>query len=248
MAKKQNIIVSLIKDWVGTIFVALTVAIIFRSFAFASFYIPSESMVPTLEVGDRLFVNKFAYGYSKFSFPLSKYLSSFPTENGRVLYSAPKRGDVIVFSNPRDNVTTIKRLVGLPGDTIQIYAGRLYINGQVVQRKLVKPYSYKEYEGGVVYVHEYKERLRQGQTHKIIEQSDNYRADYTPKYKVPAGHVFLMGDNRDNSTDSRFISHLGYVPIENLIGRAEIISFSTYTCKEQAGLRCGARRFFEKIQ
>ncbi len=237
-----------IKDWFVTIATALILVTGFKSLAFASYYIPSESMMPTLEVGDRLFVNKAAYGYSKYSFPFSEYLPSLPGKQGRIFYKQPQRGDIIVFSNPVDDVVTIKRLIGLPGDWIHVSGGKLFINGKQVERTVSNKYSYREYEGNVVSVKEYTEPLPGGRKHKIIERSDRGFLDNTGTYKVPEGHIFLLGDNRDNSTDSRVLSHLGYVPIENIIGRADLLYFSFYQCDKTEGLRCGKRRYMEKIQ
>lgn len=237
-----------IKEWGLILGATLAFVTFFKSVAFASFYIPSESMMPTLEVGDRLFVNKYAYGYSKYSFPLSSFLPSIPSASKRLFYKAPKRGDVVVFRNPKDGVVTIKRLIGLPGDKIEIFRGRVYLNGSEIKRDIRQNYAYKEHEGGVVRVREFDEYLPGGSVHKIIERSDEEYLDNTRLYRVPSGHVFLMGDNRDNSTDSRVLNFLGYVPLENIIGRAEIISFSVYNCQPQAGLRCAKRRYLEKIR
>ena len=242
---------SVMKSWFMTIVTAVLLASIFKSFAFASFYIPSESMMPTLEVGDRLIVNKFAYGYSKYSLPFSKYLPSLPGHNGRVFYKAPKRGDVIVFSNPKNDVVTIKRLVGLPGDVVQVVEGQLFLNGRAVLRQESMRYSYREYQGDVVTVREFVEHLPRSKganvEHKILEQTDFGYFDHTRPYTVPEGHMFMMGDNRDNSSDSRAMRYVGFVPIENIIGRADIISFSLYSCDSGEGLRCGRRKFLESI-
>lgn len=248
MTEKAATGVRYIKDWAVTIATALTIVTVFKSFAYASYFIPSESMMPTLEVGDRLFVNKAAYGYSKYSFPFSEYLPSLPGKFGRILYKQPSRGDVIVFSNPVNNVVTIKRLVGLPGDEIRIDRGRLYINGTAVRRNYSDSYTYREYEGRIVSVREYTEPLPGGTQHKILERSDHEFLDNTGTYRIPERHVFLLGDNRDNSTDSRVLNRLGYVPIENIIGRADILSFSFYQCDKTEGLRCGKKRFLEPIQ
>ncbi len=205
---------------------ALLIALVVRTFAFQPFNIPSGSMIPTLLVGDFLFVSKYAYGYSRFSFPFSPDFSK-----GRILATPPKRGDVIVFKLPRDNTTDyIKRLIGLPGDTIQMKQGRLYINDVEVPRTPIKSVRTENYEGQDADVPTYEETLPGGVTHKIIEiQGDTGFNDNTDVYKVPPNSYFMMGDNRDNSLDSRVAPDqggVGYVPFENLIGRAEIIFFS----------------------
>jgi signal peptidase I len=205
---------------------ALLIAVVVRTFLFQPFNIPSGSMIPTLLVGDFLFVSKYAYGFSKFSFPID--LDFVP---GRVLSSPPKQGDVIVFKLPRDNKTDyIKRLIGLPGDTIQMKEGRLYINGTIVPREPIAKVHTEDYYGRDADVPTYKETLPNGVTHTIIEiQGDTGFNDNTELFTVPANSYFMMGDNRDNSTDSRVPPDqggVGYVPAVNLIGRAELIFFS----------------------
>ena len=213
-------------ELVKVVFQELLIALVVRTFAFQPFNIPSGSMIPTLLVGDFLFVSKYSYGYSHFSFPLSPDFFK-----GRVLATPPKRGDVVVFKLPRDNTTDyIKRVIGLPGDTIQMKQGRLYINDAEVQREPIKKEMAEDYQGHETDVPTYRETLPGGVTHTIIEiQGDSGFNDNTDLFKVPANSYFMMGDNRDNSLDSRVAPDqggVGYVPFENLIGRAEIIFFS----------------------
>ncbi|MCA0199954.1 MAG: signal peptidase I [Proteobacteria bacterium] len=204
-----------------TVVYAVLIALVIRTFAFEPFNIPSGSMIPTLLVGDYLFVSKYSYGYSKHSFPLSAAPFS-----GRILESVPQRGDVVVFKTPADDKTDfIKRVIGLPGDTVRMQDGRLFINGQLVERQRVDEYTYRDTYGSVVRFTRYTETLPGGKQHPILEDGDHAHYDNTPEYKVPEGHYFMMGDNRDNSLDSR--ADVGFVPAQNLVGRAEFIFFST---------------------
>jgi signal peptidase I len=208
-------------ETVRTVVYAVLIALVIRSLAFEPFNIPSGSMIPTLLEGDYLFVSKFSYGYSRHSFPLS-----FMPMSGRVLSSTPERGDVIVFKLPRDNKTDyIKRLIGLPGDTVQVKDGRLFINGNLVERERVDDFVYTDRFGSVRRVTQYQETLPEGKKHFILEEGDARGYDNTREFTVPPGHYFMMGDNRDNSLDSR--ADVGFVPDENLVGRAEILFFST---------------------
>jgi signal peptidase I len=209
-------------DTIKTLIYAVLIALFIRTFAFEPFNIPSGSMIPTLLVGDYLFVSKYSYGYSRHSLPLS-----LPLIPGRVLSSVPERGDVAVFKLPRDNSTDyIKRIVGLPGDKIQVREGRLYVNGEIVDRKQVKPFAVRGPLGSTIGIPQFEETLPNGVKHRILEQSDTFELDNTSVYTVPPGHVFGMGDNRDNSEDSRVLRRVGYIPMENLVGRAEFIFFS----------------------
>jgi len=209
-------------DSLKTIFYAVLIAIVVRTFAYEPFNIPSGSMMPTLLVGDYLFVSKFSYGYSRYSLPLS-----LPVLPERIFFTEPKRGDVVVFKLPSDNETDyIKRIVGLPGDTIQVKQGILYINGKPVKRKRINEFVDDQVTGGSRRIPQYIESLPNGKQHLILEQNDTGYMDNTPLYEVPEGHYFGMGDNRDNSRDSRFLDGVGYIPRENLIGRAEFKFFS----------------------
>ncbi|MCB1500542.1 MAG: signal peptidase I [Bauldia sp.] len=197
---------------------ALLLALIVRTFLFQPFNIPSGSMKSTLLVGDYLFVSKYAYGYSRYSLPFGPDLFS-----GRIWASEPERGDVVVFKLPRDNSTDyIKRVIGLPGDQIQVTHGVLYINGKAVEREKVDQWVDDD---GVRY-DRYRETLPNGVTYLTLDREPDGPEDNTQVYEVPEDHFFMMGDNRDNSTDSRVLSAVGYVPFENLVGRAEVIFFS----------------------
>jgi signal peptidase I len=213
-----------IVETVKTIVYAGVIAILIRTVAYEPFNIPSASMVPTLLVGDYLFVSKFSYGYSHYSLPFS--LPLFP---GRVFANLPQRGDVVVFKLPRDGKTDyIKRLIGLPGDRIQMIGGILHVNGEPVTRTRIADYIDRLSNGSVMAFAQYNEQLPGGKAHHIIEQlGDQGPLDNTGIFVVPPGYYFMMGDNRDNSLDSRVPTEVGFVPFENLIGRAEFLFFST---------------------
>ncbi len=206
--------------------IAVLLALSVRTFLFEPFNIPSGSMRPTLEIGDYLFVSKPSYGYSRFSFPFG----AAPIE-GRVWADgkAPQRGDVVVFKLPHDtSVDYIKRVIGLPGDTIQVINGRLYINRKMVKREALGGLQKIEEAGRDLTVTKYLETLPNGIVHYIYEISDDQPLDNTEAFKVPEGHYFMMGDNRDNSLDSRVMNGgVGFVPEENMVGRASMIFFST---------------------
>jgi signal peptidase I len=223
---------------------------IFTILAWGAFHIPSSSMEPTLEVGDRIFVSKFAYGYSRYSLPFDP---TFASEN-HVLESPAKRGDVVVFTLPyKQSTDFIKRVIGLPGDTIQMQQGRLFINGKIVPRKLVRNVHYTSYEGHDIRGKEYVETLPGGVKHRIYERTDSGWADNTRLFKVPADHYFMMGDNRDNSADSRYRGPdpMGYVHKKYLVGRADITTFSLYDCAQGKDVACFLGipygRFFNSI-
>lgn len=204
-----------------TLIYAVAIALAVRTFAYEPFNIPSGSMKPTLLVGDYLFVSKFAYGYSKHSFPFS-----LPLFDGRVVGELPERGDVAVFKLPTDDRTDyIKRIIGLPGDEIQVRGGTLYVNDEPAERVRVEDFYDDDgtTNGALV---RYRETLPSGTTYSVLDLVSRGSLDNTQVYHVPPGHVFAMGDNRDNSLDSR-VEGVGFIPIENLIGRAEIIFFST---------------------
>jgi signal peptidase I len=215
-----------VAETVKVIIQALLIALVVRTLLFQPFNIPSGSMIPTLLIGDFLFVSKYSYGYSRYSIPFSPDIFS-----GRVLASKPKRGDVVVFKLPRDTSSDyIKRVIGLPGDKIQMMEGRLYINGQIVPRTPIEKVRTEDRFGHSVQVPSYTETLPGGVSHTIIEiEGDTGFNDNTGVFEVPPDNYFMMGDNRDNSTDSRVPPEqggVGYVPSENLVGRAEMIFFS----------------------
>ncbi len=223
MAGQSN--TSEIWENVKTIGIALLIALVIRTFLFQPFNIPSGSMMGTLLVGDYLFVSKFTYGFSRYSLPFGIVPFS-----GRALSSVPERGDVIVFKWPRDNNTDyIKRLIGLPGDRIQVQDGVLFINGRAVERERVEDFAYERSNGLVGYVPQYRETLPNGASYMTLDSNPNGSFDNTPVYTVPEGHLFMMGDNRDNSADSRDFTSagVGFVPMENIVGRAELKFFST---------------------
>lgn len=207
---------------IKNLFVALILALIIKSFWFGSFHIPSGSMKPTLEEGDFVFVSKYDAGYSRYSFPLG-----LPIFNGRVFFNKDnlKRGDVIVFRLPKNpKINYIKRLIGLPGDKVQMRDGILYVNDKMVKKVYIKQtLEYADIPSSVV--KEYKETLDNGKTYEVLDRIPNSSADNTSVFVVPNGYYFFLGDNRDNSVDSRFIE-TGFVPAENLIGKARIIFFS----------------------
>ena len=207
-----------------TVIYAGLIAIVIRTFLFQPFNIPSASMEATLLVGDYLFVQKFSYGYSRYTFPFGAWPVG-DKMHGRFMGSQPTRGDVIVFKYPQDNSTDfIKRLIGLPGETVQMKEGRLYINGAIVPRKRVADYIEKVGDEER-HVPQYEETLPGGKTYFTLDRDTNSPLDDTRLFKVPAGHYFMMGDNRDNSDDSR--QAVGFVPYENLEGKAMIRFFST---------------------
>ena len=208
-------------DTIKTVIYAVLIALVVRTFAYEPFNIPSGSMIPTLKVGDYLFVSKYSYGYSRHSLPFS-----LPLIPGRMLYEEPARGDVAVFKLPGDpSVDYIKRVIGLPGDTVQVTDGVLHLNGQKVARERIRDYIFRDERGNTVRVAQFLETLPNGRTHRIIEMTDSGPLDNTREYTVPEKHLFVMGDNRDNSLDSR--ARVGFVPRENLVGRAEFLFFST---------------------
>jgi signal peptidase I len=211
-----------VKDTIRVVIHALILALLVRIFLFQPFNIPSGSMIPTLLVGDYLFVSKYSYGYSRYSFPFGPNLFS-----GRIWAKEPERGDVVVFKLPRDNETDyIKRVIGLPGDEIQMIHGVLHINGEAVKKERVDDFVMHDPSGRERHMARYMETLPNGVTYPVLDLVNEGIGDNTDVYKVPENHFFMMGDNRDNSTDSRFLSEVGYVPFENLVGRAQIIFFS----------------------
>jgi signal peptidase I len=205
-------------SFLKTLVVAVLCAAIVRSFFYEPFHIPSSSMKSNLLIGDYIFVSKFSYGYSKYSFPFSPNLF-----DGRIFSSQPKRGDVVVFRLPSDpEINYIKRLIGLPGDKIQVTDGQLFINEQAVPKEYVDDFI--DEDGSKI--KRFVETLPEGKKITVLDQFGDAPQDNTGVYVVPEGNYFMMGDNRDNSQDSRFLSSVGYVPEENLVGKANIIFFS----------------------
>lgn len=204
-----------------TIFMAIAIAMLIRMFAFEPFNIPSSSMVPNLLIGDFLFVSKYSYGYSS----RSALFGLLPV-SGRLFATEPKRGDVVVFKLPRDNSTDyIKRLIGLPGDKIQMRHGLLYINGVMAERRRLAMPVAENYLVPPPSAVDYEETFPDGNEHVIRKEGDELPLDNTEVFTVPPGHYFMMGDNRNNSQDSRTLN-VSFVPRENLVGRAEILFFS----------------------
>ena len=223
---KKNKYLFIIYDNIKTLLGALFIAILIRSFIFQPFYIPSSSMEPTLLVGDRIFVSKYSYGYSKHSFPFSPNFS-----NTRFFQKTPIVGDLVVFKTPTDNRTDyIKRLIGLPGDTIQFINGDLFINNNKIPRKKIKNTKYIRCGKYNLATETFIETLPNGIEH-LVSYKKSGTLKNTQKYKVPLNHYFLMGDNRDCSKDSRFLDSVGYVKNLNLVVKANVIFFSNDTLK-----------------
>ncbi len=220
---KKNKILNSIIDNIKTILFAILIAVFIRSFFFQPFYIPSSSMEPTLLVGDRIFVSKYAYGYSIHSFPFSPKIFK-----GRYLSKPPKQGDLVVFKTPADNRTDyIKRLIGLPGDRIQFVNGKILINGDELKRKTSEKRKIRC--GKISFeVNTFIEQLPNGVTYTAAYNSAGTLQN-TKEYIVPNNHFFLLGDNRDCSKDSRYLDSVGYVNFNNFVGKAKIIFFSNDT-------------------
>ena len=237
-----------IVDNIKTILYALIIALIIRSFLYQPFYIPSSSMEPNLLIGDRLFVSKYAYGYSRHSFPFSPKIF-----NNRILGKTPKRGDVIVFKTPADNRTDyIKRLIGLPGDTIQIIDSDLFINDIKIMKEKIENSISINCGNEIMDAIFFKETLPNGRNYIAVYRNGGTMVN-SDKFVVPENHYFFMGDNRDCSKDSRFLSSVGYVNYNNLVGKAQIIFFSND--KEKGSFfkfwkwnqSIRIKRFFKKI-
>ncbi len=221
---------------------AVALALVIRTFAFEPFRIPSPSMLPGLWVGDYLFVSKYSYGYSRYSFPFGASTSSWNpfAFEGRILAGTPKRGDVVVFRQPsRPHIDYIKRVVGLPGDRVQVRNRIVSVNGKPLERRRLTDAERATVDNGGIgepghptrteFLEVFRETTTDGRSYVIWHErgSEQSLPNNTAEYEVPASHYFMMGDNRDNSTDSRNLVEVGYVPAQHLIGRAEFIVFST---------------------
>lgn len=229
------------KEMVSMALLAVSFAFLFQTTAFATYYIPSESMVPTLQVGDRVTAAKFPYGWSRHSLAFEVQLPK-SVMSGRLLRGEPKRGDIVVFIHPKTGDRMIKRLIGLPGDRLAIDNGQVVLNGERTKLRLIRKYRFREYQAGVVEVEEFEETLPGGRPHKILMRTHAQGPRFLSEITVPQEHYFMMGDNRDNSADSRF-PHMGFVPGDNLIGRADAIFYSFYSCFNEPGLDCANPRF-----
>ena len=205
------------------LFWALIIAGVIRTFAIEPFKIPSGSMKPNLLVGDFLFVSKWDYGYSRYSFPFG-----IPPFKGKIFESNPERGDVIVFKLPgQENINYVKRLIGLPGETIKVINGEVYIKSNNSKEFEML----NQFDDGFFFDDQYKKDIQQliENEYKILNITDNGPLDYTPEYQIPKDNFFFMGDNRDNSSDSRVLSGVGFVPKVNIIGKVWFIWFSVDT-------------------
>ena len=219
---KKNLII----DNVKTLFYAIIIAVLIRSLLIQPFYIPSSSMELNLLVGDRLFVTKYSYGYSKHSFPFSP-----PIIEGRILKKEPNRGDIIVFKTPSDNRTDyIKRLIGLPGDVVQFIDGNLYINNNQILKTIINDNQSLYCGNQKISVSLYSEKLPNNKNYVVAFRNDISFSN-SDKYVVPKNHYFFLGDNRDCSKDSRFLSEVGYVHRDNLVGKAQFLFFSSNSRK-----------------
>jgi len=208
-------------EFAKTILIALVFAIVVRSFLYEPVSIPSGSMFPNLKINDFLFVAKSPYGYSRYSFPYG-----LPPFEGRIFGNEPQRGDVVVFKWPKDNSTNyIKRIIGMPGDKIEVKAGVVVLNDKPIPRRRIDDYKFMK-KGERIRAAQYIETLPNQVSYKVLDYGPNHALDNVGTYIVPKGHYFMMGDNRDDSRDSRDLDFVGYIPFQNLVGRASMIFFS----------------------
>jgi len=215
MKKKSNL------DSIKTIFYAIFIALLIRSLIVEPFNIPSGSMKPTLLVGDFLFVKKWSYGYSKHSLPFS-----LPIIKNRIFYNLPTRGDVAVFKTPSDNKTDyVKRIIGLPGDKVKILNGVVYLNSKAISKIQINNFVDIDKYNNISNIAQFEEKIS-GKIYRTLDINYDGMYDNTIEYLVPEDHFFVLGDNRDNSQDSRFLKSVGFIPKENLVGKAWFIFFS----------------------
>tara|TARA_Y100000817_G_scaffold263524_1_gene218552 strand:- start:421 stop:1146 length:726 start_codon:yes stop_codon:yes gene_type:complete len=238
-----------ILDNLKTLLIALVIAVLIRSLLFQPFYIPSASMQPSLLIGDRIFVSKYSYGYSKHSFPFSPNLIK-----GRIFKKEPKRGDMVVFKTPKDNRTDyIKRIVGLPNDKIQFKDGDLFLNDRKIEKEKTSNFEEITCGNNSIDFEAFNEKISNKKNYKIVYKREGSQKN-TDIYIIPDKHYFLIGDNRDCSRDSRFLSDVGYVHEENLVGKAQIIFFSNDTIKSSVlkfwnwNDSFRAERFFKRLK
>ncbi|MGF1463853.1 MAG: signal peptidase I [Maricaulaceae bacterium] len=225
-------------DWTRFLIGAGAVYLTFTTAAFAQFHIPSESMQPTLEVGDRVIVSKFAYGWSRHSLPLGLG-DRLPAREGRFLGGGPERGDVVVFRHPVRPEHVIKRVVGLPGDVVEVRQGRVYLNGAPAEMEPLGEEVRRDRFGQITDYARFFETLPGDDPHWVYDAGyGRHPYENLAPYTVPEGRVFLMGDNRDNSVDSRALASLGPVPIERLVGKAQIVVASFHQCSTRSGVDC----------
>ncbi|MGB3627102.1 MAG: signal peptidase I [Henriciella sp.] len=264
------------REWLVTLAVFIPAFYIFSFLVYEQRVIPSESMVPNLQVGDRVAVNKFAYGYSRYSLPWGAW-RLIPSGDGRVFGSKPERGDVAVFMHPHTDRVMIKRIIGLPGDRVQMLDEQLYLDGEPIDREFVRRITYLPKERRRTVAREYRETIGDTSwlTHDWQQGPDEFsRLDSTPEFVVPEGHYLFMGDNRDNSEDGRSLTghcpenaqgvvdrtgcdlprgispeeaSVGFVPAENLIGRADTVLFSTYSCGDAEAEPCMKKRLWRGL-
>lgn len=229
---------------IKSLFLALILAVAFRSFLYEPFHIPSGSMKGTLMIGDYIFVSKYSYGYSRYSFPFGLPLLG---TNGRFFYTEPQRGDIIVFRKPHEtSINYVKRLIGLPGDKVQLKHGVLYINGKEMQRHRTDDLIETDYKNNTTETLQYLETLDNGVQYKTLDKVPDSLTDNTQLYTVPADHFFVLGDNRDNSFDSRF-NDVGFIPKDNLVGKAQIVVFSLSRNSGIIPLKLDTNRLFKPL-